>query len=126
MEFDIRFKFSNFFHSKFVVKKNLMKVMRDCFIETEIEIPEFSILKIGKKIDEESLDFKFLNDIYEGDLKLKERRGCKIDKFRCNIQILLEMKRNIIIKMSSSINLDEDVIEVLFLSFDMIYFINLF
>jgi hypothetical protein len=55
-----------------------------------------------------------MNDIYEGDLELKEAGGCKIVEYKCNIQNFLEMKRNIIIKTSSAIVLDEDVIEVLF------------
>jgi hypothetical protein len=58
-----------------------------------------------------------MNDILLGDLKLKEIRGYKIDEFKCSINNLLEMERNIIIKTSSAIILDEDVIEVLFLLF---------
>jgi hypothetical protein len=53
----MRNKFCDFFHSKFLVKKNLIKVMRDCFVESQIEIPKFSILKIGNKIGEKSFDF---------------------------------------------------------------------
>jgi hypothetical protein len=121
MEIDIRYKFCDFFHSKFLVKKDLKKAMSYYFTETEIEIPKFTILKIGKKIGERGFDFKFMNDIYGGDLKLKETRGCKIDVYKCNIENLLEMKRNIIIKTISSVILDEDVIEVLFIDYLFIY-----
>jgi hypothetical protein len=64
-----------------------------------------------------------MNDIYEGDVKLKETRGCKVDEYKCSMNNLLEMKRNIIIKTSSTIVLDEDIIEVLFLlfEFDLFY-----
>jgi hypothetical protein len=57
MEIYITNKFYNFFHSKFVVKKNLGKVMRDYFAESETDIPKFVILEIGKKIGEVGFDF---------------------------------------------------------------------
>jgi hypothetical protein len=54
---------------------------------------------------------------------MKKRRGCKISEYRCSINNLLELKRNIIIKTSSGIVLDGDIIEVLFLlfEFDLFY-----
>jgi hypothetical protein len=42
--------------------------------------------------------------------------GSEVDKYKCNIENLLELKRNIIIKVSSSLFPDENMIEVLFIN----------
>jgi hypothetical protein len=63
MEMDITNKYSDFFHSKFLVKKNLIKVISDYFVESETDIPKYVILEIGKKIGEVGFDFKFMNYI---------------------------------------------------------------
>jgi hypothetical protein len=51
-------------------------------------------------------------------------RSSEVDKYRCNIENLLDLKRNIIIKVSSGLDLDEDVVEVLFNYYLLFVYLN--
>jgi hypothetical protein len=82
----------------------------------------FIILNIGNEVKLKSgllviwfIAEKFLKFNYtklDDDSERKEVRNSEVDKYQCNIESLLRMKRNILIKVSST-GLDEDVVEVL-------------